>query len=69
MPRCFLLRLSRFLALSNTDNDGAIDDGVSEGDDEAAKALRDRRARVLRRDFRLFFCSGRCLNQKLQTKL
>ena len=66
MPRCFL---PPFLALSDTD-DEAIDDEASEGDDEAsedvnddgtAETLRDRRARVLRRDFRFFFCSGRCL--------
>ena len=61
MPRCFL---SRFLALSDTD-DGAIDDRASKdvNDDGTAEALCDRRARVLRRDFRLFFCSDRCLIQ------
>ena len=75
MPRCFLLRLSRFLALSDIDDDEAIDDGTSEGDDddEASesddRALRDPRARVFRRDLRFFFCSGHCLNQKLQKKL
>ena len=74
MSRCFLLRLSRFLALSDTDDDGAIDDGASEdvGDDEIAEALCDRRARVRRRVFRLFFCccySGHFLSQKLETKL
>ena len=72
MSRCFL---SRFLALSDIDDDGAIDDGLSESegddDDEASEALRDRRARVRRRDFRLFFCSdpGHCSIQKLETKL
>ena len=65
MSRCFL---PRFLALSDTDNDESIDDEISEseGDDETAEALRDRRTRVRRRVFRLFFCcSDRCLNQKL----
>ena len=66
MPRCFL---PRFLALSDTDDDEAIDDEASEGDDETIddEALRDSRAR--RRDFRLFYCSDRCLTQKLKTKL
>ena len=76
MPRCFL---SRFLALSDIDDEAiddeaskdVSDDGTSESDDEITvnddddddEALRDRRARILRRDFRLFFCcSDRCLN-------
>ena len=84
MSRCFL---SRFLALFNTNNDEAIDDEAfedvnddeiindetseDESDDETAKTLCNRRTRVRRRDFRLFFCSDldHCLIQKLETKL
>ena len=72
MSRYFLLRLSRFLALSDTDDDETIDDETFKdvNDDEAAKTLCDRRTRVRRRDFRLFFCClDQCLNQKLETKL
>ena len=66
MPRCFL---PRFLALSDIDDDEAFDDGASEDvsddgiseSDDDDEALRDSRARILRRDFRFFFCSGRCL--------
>ena len=69
MSRCFL---SRFLALSDTDNEEIIDDVISENENDD-DALRDSRARVLQRDFRLFFYSGRCLihclNQKLERKL
>ena len=59
MPRCFL---SRFLALSDTDDEAIDDEAFKDvNDDETAKTLCDRRARVLRRDFRLFFYSERCL--------
>ena len=67
MPRCFLLRLSRFLALSDSNDDEAIDDKASKdmNDNETAESdnetLRDLRARVLRRDFRFFLYSDRCL--------
>ena len=77
MPRCFL---PRFLALSDTndeamnneasesdDDDEAIDDEAFKdvSDDETAETLCDRRARVCRRVFRLFFYLNHCLNQKL----
>ena len=80
LPRCFLLCLSRFLALSDIDNDETIadeksknvsDDETSENEDDDEvindEALRDSRAR--RRNFRFFFYSDRCLTQKLKTKL
>ena len=74
MSRYFL---SRFLALSDINENEIIndeifkdvsDDETSESDNETVKTLRDRRARVHRRVFRLFFCC-RCLTQKLKTKL
>ena len=74
MSRYFL---SRFLALSNTDENEAIDDETSKNDDETSKdvnddetaeTLCDRRTRVRRRVLRLFFCccySDHFLSQKL----
>ena len=80
MSRYFLLRLSRFLAFFNIDDETIDDETFKDvSDDEVIEdvsddeALRDSRTRILRRDFRLFFylnrCLIHCLNQKLERKL